>query len=72
MMMFSCLCCTQGSARKTGPWDDEEAAALTREVQKYMEVKQGARAQRASMPGQVCLGFALCVRCVVANVLTKM
>lgn len=43
----------QGSARKTGPWDEDEATALTREVQKYMELKQGARAQRAALPGQV-------------------
>jgi hypothetical protein len=43
----------QGSARKTGPWDEEEATALTREVQKYMELKQGARAQRAAVAGQV-------------------
>lgn len=48
-------CCVQGSARKMGPWDDEEAAALTREVQRYMEAKQGAKAQRAAVAGQVCL-----------------
>jgi hypothetical protein len=46
----------QGSARKTGPWDEEEATALTREVQKYMELKQGAKAQRAALPGQVHCG----------------
>ena len=43
----------QGSARKTGPWDAQEAEALTREVQRYMELKQGARAQRAAVAGQV-------------------
>lgn len=43
----------QGSARKTGPWDEQEAKALTQEVQRYMELKQGARAQRAAVAGQV-------------------
>lgn len=44
---------SQGAARKIGPWDDEEAAALTREVQRYMDFKQGARAARATVIGQV-------------------
>jgi len=46
----------QGTARKIGQWDDEEAAALTRAVQEYMDSKQAVRAAR-----QVGRTFAHCL-----------